>query len=76
MCRYYKLSREVRELTEKITRLDASDPFKAEATDMVMQKLHGMGIANDHLTLESASRTSASHFCRRRLPVVMVKREY
>ncbi|XP_062134948.1 U3 small nucleolar ribonucleoprotein protein IMP3 [Drosophila sulfurigaster albostrigata] len=71
--KYNKLSREIRELTEKIARLDATDPFKSEATDMLMHKLHAMGVANDNLTLESASKTSASHFCRRRLPVVMVK---
>lgn len=74
--RYNKLSREVRELCERIARLDGTDPFKGEATAMLMNKLHALGVANDHITLETASKMSASNFCRRRLPVVMVRREH
>jgi len=69
------LSREIRELAERIAKLDASEPFKVEATTMLLNKLHAMGVSNDQLTLETAAKTSASHFCRRRLPVIMVKRE-
>ncbi|KAH8325118.1 hypothetical protein KR074_001327 [Drosophila pseudoananassae] len=72
--KYNKLSREIRELSEKIAKLDASDPFKSEATTMLLNKLHAMGVSNDQLTLQTAAKTSASHFCRRRLPVIMVKR--
>jgi len=69
------LSREIRELAERIAKLDASEPFKTEATTMLLNKLHAMGVSNDQLTLETAAKISASHFCRRRLPVIMVKRE-
>ncbi|EDW92137.1 U3 small nucleolar ribonucleoprotein protein IMP3 [Drosophila yakuba] len=71
--KYNKLSREIRELAERIAKLDASEPFKAEATTMLLNKLHTMGVSNDQLTLETAAKISASHFCRRRLPVIMVK---
>ncbi|XP_017078363.1 U3 small nucleolar ribonucleoprotein protein IMP3 [Drosophila eugracilis] len=71
--KYNKLSREIRELAEKIAKLDASEPFKVEATTMLLNKLHAMGVSNDQLTLERAAKISASHFCRRRLPVIMVK---
>ncbi|XP_016994582.2 U3 small nucleolar ribonucleoprotein protein IMP3 [Drosophila takahashii] len=71
--KYNKLSREIRELAEKIAKLDASDPFKVEATTMLLNKIHAMGVSNDQLTLETAAKISASHFCRRRLPVIMVK---
>ncbi|EDV54922.1 U3 small nucleolar ribonucleoprotein protein IMP3 [Drosophila erecta] len=71
--KYNKLSREIRELAERIAKLDASEPFKAEATTMLLNKLHAMGVSNDQLTLETAAKISASHFCRRRLPVIMVK---
>ncbi|XP_023172517.1 U3 small nucleolar ribonucleoprotein protein IMP3 [Drosophila hydei] len=71
--KYNKLSREVRELAEKIAKLDATDPFKAEASTMLMNKLHALGVSNDHFSLETASKMCASNFCRRRLPVVMVK---
>ncbi|KAI8039845.1 U3 small nucleolar ribonucleoprotein protein IMP3 [Drosophila gunungcola] len=71
--KYNKLAREIRELAEKIAKLDASDPFKVEATTMLLNKIHAMGVSNDQLTLETAAKISASHFCRRRLPVIMVK---
>ncbi|XP_016928622.1 U3 small nucleolar ribonucleoprotein protein IMP3 [Drosophila suzukii] len=71
--KYNKLSREIRELAERIAKLDASEPFKVEATTMLLNKLHAMGVSNDQLTLETAAKISASHFCRRRLPVIMVK---
>ncbi|EDW01390.1 U3 small nucleolar ribonucleoprotein protein IMP3 [Drosophila grimshawi] len=71
--KYNKLAREIRQLAEKIAKLDATDPFKAEASAMLMNKLHALGVANDHLTLETASKMSASNFCRRRLPVIVVK---
>ncbi|XP_017124725.1 U3 small nucleolar ribonucleoprotein protein IMP3 [Drosophila elegans] len=71
--KYNKLAREIRELAEKIAKLDASDPFKVEATTMLLNKIHAMGVSNNQLTLETAAKTSASHFCRRRLPVIMVK---
>uniref|UniRef100_A0A1A9VAC2 U3 small nucleolar ribonucleoprotein protein IMP3 n=1 Tax=Glossina austeni TaxID=7395 RepID=A0A1A9VAC2_GLOAU len=71
--KYNKLSREVRELVEKIAKLDKSDPFKSEASFMLLEKLYSMGLIGDKVDLETASRVSASCFCRRRLPVVMVK---
>lgn len=74
--RYNKLSREVREVAEKIAQLDNSDPYKAEATATFLQKLHGLGLTPTKVDLEEASRVSASSFCRRRLPVVMVRRKY
>ncbi|KAH8266244.1 hypothetical protein KR038_000248 [Drosophila bunnanda] len=70
--KYNKLSREIRGLAEKIAKLEASDPFKVEATTMLLNKIHAMGVSNDQLTLETAAKISASHFCRRRLPVIMI----
>ncbi|XP_037947397.1 U3 small nucleolar ribonucleoprotein protein IMP3 [Teleopsis dalmanni] len=70
--KYNKLSRDVRELVEKIAKLDKSDPFKSEAEEMLMRKLYSMGVVNS-TDLETGSKVSASAFCRRRLPVVMVK---
>uniref|UniRef100_A0A1A9WN87 U3 small nucleolar ribonucleoprotein protein IMP3 n=1 Tax=Glossina brevipalpis TaxID=37001 RepID=A0A1A9WN87_9MUSC len=71
--KYVKLSREVRELVEKIAKLDKNDPFKGEASFLLSEKLYSMGLISDKIDLEAASRVSASCFCRRRLPVIMVK---
>ncbi|XP_055916368.1 U3 small nucleolar ribonucleoprotein protein IMP3 [Eupeodes corollae] len=73
--KYNKLSRSIRELAEKIAKLDKTDPFKVEATVRLLEKLHSLGLAKDKLDLETASRISASSFCRRRLPVIMVKQK-
>uniref|UniRef100_T1GHN1 Small ribosomal subunit protein uS4 N-terminal domain-containing protein n=1 Tax=Megaselia scalaris TaxID=36166 RepID=T1GHN1_MEGSC len=67
---YNKLSREVREFVEKIAALDPSDPMKAECTDKLLIKLYNMGVVDNKLDLETASRVSASSFCKRRLPCI------
>ncbi|XP_055855022.1 U3 small nucleolar ribonucleoprotein protein IMP3 [Episyrphus balteatus] len=73
--KYNKLSRNVRELADKIAKLERNDPFKAEATEILLEKLNALGLAANKLDLEMASRISASSFCRRRLPVIMVKQK-
>lgn len=74
--RYNKLSRQIRELVEKIAKLDKSDPFKSEASYMLLEKLFGMGLINEKRNLQEVTKVSASSFCRRRLPVVMVRSKY
>ncbi|XP_017465075.1 PREDICTED: U3 small nucleolar ribonucleoprotein protein IMP3 [Rhagoletis zephyria] len=71
--KYNKLSREVRTLCEKIANLENTDPFKQEAAVMLLEKLYTMGLIRSNNDLEAAGNVSASSFCRRRLPVVMVK---
>lgn len=74
--RYNKLSRQIRDLVEKIAKLDKHDSFKSESSYMLLQKLYGMGLINDKTELAAASKVSASSFCRRRLPIIMVKSKY
>ena len=42
-------------------------------TDELLDKLHRMGLINSTKSLQKAEEISASAFCRRRLPVVMVR---
>lgn len=37
--KYNKLSRDIREIVEKITDLDQKDPFRIEATSLLLEKL-------------------------------------
>ena len=74
--KYNKLSREIRKLSEKIARLERDDPFKSEATATLLSKLYAMGLTNNTSDLETLTRVSASSFCRRRLPVIMVKKNF
>lgn len=70
---YNKLSREIRDLCNKIRDLDEKDPFRVQATRNLLEKCYNMGIVPTRATLELCSKVNASAFCRRRLPVIMVK---
>lgn len=71
--RYNKLSREVRELANKIKDLDANNEFRTEASAQLLEKLYQMGLIPTRWDLVLATNVSASSFCRRRLPVVMLR---
>ncbi|VDM33889.1 unnamed protein product [Hydatigera taeniaeformis] len=71
--RYNKLSRRIREIANKLKDIDGKDVWRAEMTKMLLSKLHNLGLVPTKSSLILASKVSASSFCRRRLPVVMVR---
>ncbi|XP_033642760.1 U3 small nucleolar ribonucleoprotein protein IMP3-like [Asterias rubens] len=71
--KYNKLSRHVRTLANKIKQLDPKDPFRTQCTSQLIEKLYMMGLIPTKRSLELCSKVNASAFCRRRLPVVMVR---
>uniref|UniRef100_A0A1B6CS20 U3 small nucleolar ribonucleoprotein protein IMP3 n=1 Tax=Clastoptera arizonana TaxID=38151 RepID=A0A1B6CS20_9HEMI len=71
--KYNKLSREVRTLARKIKEIDQSAPFRDEASAQLLEKLYILGLINTKWDLELCDGVNASTFCRRRLPVMMVK---
>ncbi|XP_001608295.1 U3 small nucleolar ribonucleoprotein protein IMP3 [Nasonia vitripennis] len=71
--KYNKLSREIRELGRKIKELDADNPFRAEQSAALLEKLYMLGIIPTKWDLSLCQKVTASSFCRRRLPVVMVR---
>ncbi|XP_045625097.1 U3 small nucleolar ribonucleoprotein protein IMP3 [Procambarus clarkii] len=70
---YNKMARETRELANKIKDLDPKDPFRAEASGNLLEKLYTMGLVPTKWNLQFCDRVSASSFCRRRLPCLMVR---
>lgn len=70
---YNSLSRQIRNIAEKIANVDKNHPFRTEVSAQLLEKLYVMGLIPTKWDLESASKVSASAFCRRRLPVVMVR---
>lgn len=60
-------------MAEKIANVDKNHPFRTEVSGMLMEKLYVLGLIPTKWDLEGASKVSASAFCRRRLPVVMVR---
>ncbi|XP_054712233.1 U3 small nucleolar ribonucleoprotein protein IMP3-like [Uloborus diversus] len=71
--RYNKLSRKIRTLARQIKELDMKDPFRKEAGDRLLQLLYCMGLISRNENFELCDKITASSFCRRRLPVLMVR---
>ncbi|XP_041370231.1 U3 small nucleolar ribonucleoprotein protein IMP3-like [Gigantopelta aegis] len=71
--KYNKLSRHIRELARKIKEVDVKDPFRTEATSQLLEKLCCIGLITTKGSLALADKVNATSFCRRRLPVVMVR---
>ncbi|KAG6457780.1 U3 small nucleolar ribonucleoprotein protein IMP3 [Manduca sexta] len=71
--KYNKLSRDIRELANKIKDLDSNTEFRTESSAQLLEKLYQMGLIPTRWDLALAANVSASSFCRRRLPVVMVR---
>jgi U3 small nucleolar ribonucleoprotein protein IMP3 len=70
MCGY------VTSLSSKLQSLPPSSPFRIDLidlTDQLVTKLYNLGVIDGKGSLEKADRVSVSGFCRRRLPVVMVR---
>ncbi|VDP45349.1 unnamed protein product [Soboliphyme baturini] len=70
---YKKLAREVRELAAKIKELDVKDAFRVEMSRRLIDKLYHLGVIATKGGLDLCASVTASSFCRRRLPVVLVK---
>lgn len=71
--RYNKLSRDIRELGRKIKEIEPDHPFRIEQSALLLEKLYMMGLISTKWDLSQTQKVTASCFCRRRLPVVMVR---
>ncbi|XP_072484394.1 U3 small nucleolar ribonucleoprotein protein IMP3 [Notamacropus eugenii] len=71
--RYNRLSRAVRDMARRLRDLPERDPFRERATAALLGKLYAMGLVPTQSSLELCDNVTASSFCRRRLPVVLVK---
>uniref|UniRef100_A0AAG5D3X7 U3 small nucleolar ribonucleoprotein protein IMP3 n=1 Tax=Anopheles atroparvus TaxID=41427 RepID=A0AAG5D3X7_ANOAO len=70
---YNGLAKRVRELARKIAEIDAKHPFRTEMSALLLEKLYVMGVIPTKWDLENANNVTASSFCRRRLPLVLVR---
>jgi U3 small nucleolar ribonucleoprotein protein IMP3 len=71
--KYSKVVGHVTKLVGKLKTLPQNDPLRFQVSDQVLQRLHGMGIINSTSSLSAVEKLTVSSFCRRRLPVVMVR---
>ncbi len=70
---YNKLSREIRETVRRLRDLDPRSRHRADLSAQFLDKLYGVGLIPTKWNLELCDKVNASSFCRRRLPVVMVR---
>lgn len=71
--RYNKLCGHVTELVTMLKAVDGKDPYRQQLTEQLLGKLYAIGIIPTKKGLSVCDKLSASSFCRRRLPVVLVR---
>ncbi len=71
--KYNKIAGHVTSLVAKLKGLPADNEFRIKSTEQLLTKLYGLGLISSDSSLAKAEKLTASAFCRRRLPVVMVR---
>jgi U3 small nucleolar ribonucleoprotein protein IMP3 len=71
--KYNRMVGEIKHLASELLKLDVSDSFRIKTTDQLVEKLYNMGLIATKGSLVQCQQITASSFCRRRLPVVMVR---
>lgn len=72
--KYNSLVGKVRSLALRLSTLPAEDPFRAQNEALLLNKLYDMGLLDTGAKMSDImERLNVSAFCRRRLPVVMVR---
>lgn len=76
---YYAYNRVVGMVTKLVSALQAlpaKDPVRAARTEDLLNRLFDLGVISKKDTLAAAAKVTVSAFCRRRLPVVMVRLKF
>jgi len=70
---YNKLSREIRDIARRIKELDPKAQERADLSAQLLEKTYQIGLIPTKWNLENIDKINASSFCRRRLPVILVR---
>lgn len=70
---YNRLRGNIIQLTTKLKSLSSDDTFRISMTDQLLCKLYNLGIITTQKSLKLADEVTVSSFCRRRLPIIMVR---
>ena len=71
--KYNKIVGHISKFCGKVKLLPQSDPLRFQLSEQLLQKLYAMGIVSITSSLSAIEHLTVSAFCRRRLPVVMVR---
>uniref|UniRef100_A0AAV1URN7 U3 small nucleolar ribonucleoprotein protein IMP3 n=1 Tax=Peronospora matthiolae TaxID=2874970 RepID=A0AAV1URN7_9STRA len=73
---YHKYNRLVGHISRVVSRLKkrpVTDPYRIQTTTTLLEKLYHLGLIQTTKSLLKAEEVTVSAFCRRRLPVVLVR---
>ena len=70
---YSRLCGAITEIVNMLKKLKPDDPFRIAQTEILLTKLYEMGIIPTIKSLELCEKITVASFCKRRLPVVMVR---
>lgn len=73
---YNKICGLVTKMVAMLKKLDSSEPERMKKTEALLNKLYDMGLITSKKSLLMCERLSVSAFCRRRLPVVLVRLKF
>lgn len=71
--KYNKLCGSIRKITTMLTKLDPRDPYRMKTTEDLITKVYNAGLITTKANLAACDKISVSAFCRRRLPIVLVR---
>ena len=71
--KYNKIVGKITKMVAKLQGLAHDDPLRLDVSTQLLKKLYDMGIINSTTSLSVIEKLTVSSFCRRRLPVVMVR---
>jgi U3 small nucleolar ribonucleoprotein protein IMP3 len=71
---YVRAVGQIRRTVHRLKKLPSDDEVRIEMTQQMLTKLYNLGLIHSRdASLEAADKINASCFCRRRLPVIMVR---
>ena len=71
--RYNRLVKNTQKMVHEIMKLEQNDEYRVKTTQELLDKLYNMALIHEKKNLNSVKRLTVSSFCRRRLPVIMVR---
>ena len=71
--KYNKIAGKITKLAAILLKMPIEDPIRKKISEQLLQKLLNMGIINKTSSLSAIEKLAVSAFCRRRLPVVMMR---
>jgi U3 small nucleolar ribonucleoprotein protein IMP3 len=71
--KYNKLCGQIKSFAYRISQLNPRDPYRTQMEERLLNKLYDMGLIPAKSAFSAVDRLTVSAFCRRRLPIVMLR---